>query len=70
MSDPTHIVHMAKQISAFFASYPHDKAVDGIADHMSRFWEPRMRRAILDHEAAGGDGLDEATREAVRRLKA
>jgi formate dehydrogenase subunit delta len=39
---------MANQIGAFFASMPdHDEALAGIADHLRRFWEPRMRRALL-----------------------
>jgi formate dehydrogenase subunit delta len=42
------LVTMANQIGAFFASMPdHDEALAGIADHLRRFWEPRMRRALL-----------------------
>ena len=43
-----HLIEMANQIGEFFASMPdHDEALTGIAEHIRRFWEPRMRRAIL-----------------------
>ena len=46
--DNEHLINMANQIGAFFASMPdHDEALAGIADHIRLFWEPRMRRVIL-----------------------
>lgn len=43
-----HLIDMANRIGEFFDSMPHrDEALTGIADHIRRFWEPRMRRAIL-----------------------
>ncbi|TKC91560.1 formate dehydrogenase [Trinickia terrae] len=43
-----HLIVMANQIGAFFASMPdHDEALEGVANHIRRFWEPRMRRVIL-----------------------
>jgi formate dehydrogenase subunit delta len=62
------LVYMANQIARFFAAQPHDQAVAGIADHIARFWDPRMRQHIRAHLAAGGAGLDALTREAVARL--
>jgi formate dehydrogenase subunit delta len=39
---------MANQIGEFFAAMPdYNLALAGIADHIHRFWEPRMRRTIL-----------------------
>ncbi len=64
-----HLVTMANQIGAFFCSQgTHEEAVAGIADHLRRFWEPRMLRAIGLHVAAGGEGVQESVAEAVRRL--
>jgi formate dehydrogenase subunit delta len=63
-----HMVHMANQIAAFFSSYPHDEAVDGVTDHLRSFWEPRMRKQIIAYVAAGGHGLHALALEAVRRL--
>lgn len=46
--DVNNLIHMANRIGEFFQSYP-DKteAVEGIANHIAKFWEPRMRRAVL-----------------------
>ena len=63
------MVHKANQIALFFAAYPRDEAVAGVADHLQKFWEPRMRRQIIDYVAAGGEGLHELVPEAVSRLK-
>eukprot|EP01036_Dinobryon_divergens_P058728 gene58728-78350_t len=39
---------MANQIGSFFESMPdRAQAIEDIASHIKRFWEPRMRRAIL-----------------------
>ncbi|HYB51267.1 MAG TPA: formate dehydrogenase subunit delta [Burkholderiaceae bacterium] len=66
-----HLVTMANQIGAFFASQgQREDAVKAIADHLRRFWEPRMRDAIGRYVAAGGEGLREEVAEAVRRLGA
>ena len=46
--DKRNLVDMANRIGDFFESMPdHDEALTGIADHIRRFWEPRMRRALL-----------------------
>ncbi|PMS35623.1 formate dehydrogenase delta subunit [Trinickia symbiotica] len=43
-----HLVDMANSIGEFFQSMPdHNEALAGIADHIHKFWEPRMRRTIL-----------------------
>jgi len=56
--DTHHLVKMANQIGQFFESEPdHQQAVQDIAAHIKRFWEPRMRKAILGHLQSGGEGL-------------
>ena len=46
--DDNNLIDMANRIGDFFDSLPdHEEAVNSIADHIRRFWEPRMRRAIL-----------------------
>jgi formate dehydrogenase subunit delta len=61
--------YMANQIGKFFRSQGHDKAVAGIADHIRKFWDPRMRKAIFAHLDAGGADLDPSVREAIETLK-
>ena len=46
--DIVQLTRMANQIGAFFAAMPHrEQAIDDIASHLQKFWEPRMRRALL-----------------------
>jgi formate dehydrogenase subunit delta len=66
---PDKLVYMANQIGKFFAHQGDARAVVSIADHLAKFWEPRMRAAIQAHLAAGGAGLDPLVREAVASLK-
>lgn len=63
------LVYMANQIGKFFASQGADEAVAGTADHLHKFWDPRMRKMILDHAAQGGEGLDPLVKQAVEQLK-
>jgi formate dehydrogenase subunit delta len=43
------LIHMANQIGEFFSAYPdRQEALDGIANHIRKFWEPRMRIRLLD----------------------
>jgi formate dehydrogenase subunit delta len=64
------LVYMANQIGKFFQSQGHDHAVAGVADHIKKFWDPRMLAGIYAHLDAGGAGLDPNVREAIAALKA
>ncbi len=64
------LVYMANQIGAFFRSQGDAEAIAGIADHISKFWDPRMRDAIYAHVASGGEGLQPLVLKAVESLKA
>ena len=52
-SSPDRLVYMANQIGKFFHSQPQGSAVPGIADHIRKFWDPRMRKQIFAHLDAG-----------------
>jgi len=60
---------MANQIGTFFKSQNLGTASANIAEHITKFWDPRMRRAIVAHLDAGGAGLDPAARQAVEALR-
>jgi formate dehydrogenase subunit delta len=63
------LVKMANQISQFFETQPdREEAVAGILNHLQKFWDPRMRRSIIEYRNAGGGGLRELAAEAVARL--
>lgn len=63
-----HLVRMANDISAFFDSEAGANAPAEIASHITRFWDPRMRSAVIAHAAAGGEGLTASALEAVKKL--
>lgn len=69
MSSHDRLVYMANQIGWFFRSQGKGQAVPGIADHIRKFWDPRMRSAILAHLETGGAGLDPDVKDAVATLK-
>lgn len=57
--DTDNLVHMVNRIGEFFEAMPdRDEAIDGIANHLRRYWEPRMRALLLQHvDQAGPAGL-------------
>lgn len=62
------LVYMANQIGRFFETQGQDTAVDAIHDHLVKFWDRRMRQAIVAQLAAGHAQLDPLVRQAVERL--
>jgi formate dehydrogenase subunit delta len=67
------LVRMINRIGDFYAAYPdRAEAIDGIAGHVRRFWEPRMRRQLFAHLDGGaqGEGLSVLVREAVLARRA
>ncbi|MFP5077529.1 formate dehydrogenase subunit delta [Rhizobium sp. YIM 134829] len=52
------LVRMANQIATFFASQPAEIRAEGVATHINRFWETRMRRGLFTLAGTEGSGLD------------
>jgi hypothetical protein len=46
-----------------------DDADVRIADHINRFWAPRMRQLILDYATNGGQGLSTELLTALRSVR-
>jgi FdhD protein len=63
------IVRMANQIGTFFSSKQHDEGVAGIAEHINKFWEPRMRRQFFEVIDAGGIELQPIVIEAAASIR-
>jgi len=65
-----HLVKMANDIGNFFRSEPvRTEGVAGVANHIAKFWTPRMRQKLLDHIKQHGEAaLDELPREALKLL--
>jgi formate dehydrogenase subunit delta len=54
--NPNNLIKMANQIGDFFSAMPDaEQAKQDIADHMQRFWEPRMRQNLMSHLDQHGD---------------
>ena len=64
------LVHMANQIADFFSSYPQEQAVAGVADHLHKFWDPRMRKQIIEYVGTDGAGLRDIALAAIKQLAA
>lgn len=61
------LAYMANQIGKFFAHQPDEQAVAAINDHIRKFWDPRMRKQILQELDTAQ--LDPRVRKAVELLK-
>ena len=70
--DLDNLIHMANRIGDFFQAMPdRAEALAGIADHLKKFWEPRMRRQFLAAIDAGQAGeLHEIVAAAVAAHRA
>jgi formate dehydrogenase subunit delta len=66
---PDRLINMANQIGTFFRTQAPGKVVPGVADHIRKFWDPRMRSVILAHLDAGGAGLEPDVRDAIAALR-
>ena len=64
---PDNLVRMANQIADFFRAQPGDDAVAGTAEHIRRFWDPRMRAKMAEHLAHGGEGLTPLAKQAAAK---
>ncbi|WP_420464815.1 formate dehydrogenase subunit delta [Panacagrimonas sp.] len=63
------LVTMANDIGQFFAGEPDPaEAVAGTLNHLRRFWDPRMRKQILEYALRDGGALQEPARSAVLAL--
>ncbi|HEX4619589.1 MAG TPA: formate dehydrogenase subunit delta [Steroidobacteraceae bacterium] len=66
------LIKMANEIGDFFtgASDPQQAARD-VANHLKRYWEPRMHQQMLSYyEQRQGAGLSDVAKEAVGLLYA
>ena len=51
------LIRKANRIGQFFEAMPdRNEGIEGIVDHIQKFWEPRMRTAILNFLSEHPDG--------------
>ena len=57
---------MINNIAAHFGYMRAEQAATAVADHIKRFWDPRMRRDLLRWtDEHGGEGLRDSVRDAI-----
>ena len=66
--DVQRLVAMANDIARYFVSEP--AGIQGIADHLRKFWTPRMCEQLAAHVDIDDSGLDPLAAAAIRRLAA
>ncbi len=67
-NETAHLVSMAGDITANLAV--HADAEERIADHLQRFWAPRMRVLLLEYAHLHPDELPALLRAALGKLQA
>ena len=66
---PEQIVRMANDIGNFFrAESDRQVALDGISNHINKFWTRRMRQRLLEYVQHGGIELDELPLAAMAQV--
>ncbi len=64
------LVTMANDIADFFnAESDKELAAEGVKKHILRAWDPRMRKAIIGHYKANGEGLSRLAAQAIKKLQ-
>ncbi len=66
--DGERLIQMANQIAQFFGADPdRNAAIEGIANHLRRFWDPRMRQEIVALvDGRQHQGMQPLVEEAIR----
>ncbi len=63
------LIRMANQIATFFMSQPEADRAKGVAIHINKFWEPRMRKHLFESLDDGAHGLMPLVVEASALIK-
>ena len=64
---PDKLAYMANQIGKFFTTQKGEDGAASVADHIVKFWDPRMRRDFMAH--LDTMTLDPIVRQAAERLR-
>ena len=63
------MVRMANQIGSFFKNYGPEEGRKEIATHINNFWAPRMRRALFQYLADGGNEFSPEVMAAIDLIR-
>lgn len=65
---PDKMRYQANQIATFFASQPEDEQNEGVADHINKFWDPRMRAKLFEISDESTEGLKPMVVAALEKI--
>lgn len=68
MSTEDRLIYMANQIARNLAAQGPDQAVDMLAQHLRKFWDPRMRERIVALAAARPEDFTPCAAKAVAQI--
>ncbi len=70
ITGPRKLVKMANQIGDFFKSYPEETAIEGIRDHIAKFWNKKMQHELFGFmDSEKETGLSALVEKAVTKLR-
>ncbi len=65
-----HLLKMANDIGTFFEAMPNrQQAIQDVATHIRKFWEPRMQKSLLAYLSTHSDAeIKDIVRDALREI--
>lgn len=63
------LIRMGNQIATFFSSQDQTRAPEDVAEHINKFWEPRMRRQLFQMSAKSTEGYHQLFKAALPHIK-
>jgi len=70
LSGPEKLVKMANQMGDFFKSYPEEVGVEGIRDHIAKFWNRKMREELFAYiDQTSETGMTPLVAKALAKLR-
>jgi formate dehydrogenase subunit delta len=62
-------IRLVNKIAVHFRHLPDDQAAAAVADHVRKFWDPRMKKRLLDLVGVGGNDLEPVAVAAAALLR-
>ena len=63
------VIRLGHDLVRNFEALPPDTAATEVATHIRKFWDPRMRRELLEYVDAGDSRVGPLLAAAARRLR-
>lgn len=62
------LIRMGNQIATFFSSQNDSNAALGVAEHINKFWDPRMRKQLFEIADQSTDGFQPLLVDALPKI--